>query len=1147
MQGPTDIGRFKSAAAPEDSGDSAAVGPVTMVNIPDHELLRPIGRGSYGEVWLGRTVIGTYRAVKIIHAGSFKDNRPFEREYEGIRNFEPVSRSHEGLVDILHVGRLEAEGVIFYVMELADDLQTGQEIDPAHYTPRTLTSSVGPSKRLPVEECIKFGMVLTSALAHLHRYSLLHRDIKPSNIIFVHGVPKLADIGLVTEMEGARSYVGTEGFIPPEGPKSAQADIFSLGKVLYEVSTGKDRLQFPELPGELDDSEASRQLLEFNEILLRACHPDPANRYASADEMHAELAVLGVGKSVRRLRFLERQLALVKRAGLTGGLLLLVFALAYFGVYRQRREVAEMLQRQVGAHLANASAFMEQGDLLGAVPLLVRALDLDRGDSAREEAQRRRLGCVLAQCPTVTHMWFSGRKISSLEFSRSGDRLLATGWRDRAMEWNIETDRAPDGCLLFGEGLLQSSFSPDGHSVATACEHGDVQVWDAGAATARLSLRNPSGFSSSRWSPDGRRLVTGSFDGRAQIWDTGTGNLLLTLTNHSQAVLDASFSPDGRLVATCGHDATAYVYDASTGRGLSPPLRHGGWVYRVAFSPDGQRLATACSDRRARLWKLPSYEEIPALLKHGDIVSGVAFSPDGRYLATSSLDATVRLWEAATGLPTMNNPILRHAARATDAVFAPDGHRLATACIDGVVRIWDLAASQLVPSRLPGTLSLDGTRYVELTSKGARVGRVQSALTQPLFTLEQEGISEALLNSEGTFLATLSRKSVGEQGLLKIWNIDSGTLASVATQWTNCLSNTTISGHGRHVALLEDQTVHLFTLPEMSGPLPQLKHCAKVEWAQFDADDQRLLTVSSNSVFIWNVETGQLAIPPLVHPTLVAYASFSPRGDLLVTCARDNSLSECAAQLWDARTGRRVGLPLNHGDGVLFAAFSPDAKRVVTTSEDFTALVWEVPSGRRVTPPLRHEHQVTSAVFSADRRWLATTSWDFTVRLWDAETGDLFDAAIDQPDYAARAAFVDNGRSLVCIRPDGQGWSWDLPKQEGDADLASIAWVLCGGPGDARMEGPQARQLALRAAWDRFRGLRGKPLRATEAQIAAWDRAEADRDERKELWFPALFHVERLLELAPGERSLLERRAALARKLEPTPPPNTSGSRLAPR
>ena len=63
--------------------------------------------------------------------------------------------------------------------------------------------------------------------------------------------PRLPDIGLVAHMSEARSFVGTEGCIPPESPGTAQADLYSLGKVIYEISTGKDRHDFPDLPDDL--------------------------------------------------------------------------------------------------------------------------------------------------------------------------------------------------------------------------------------------------------------------------------------------------------------------------------------------------------------------------------------------------------------------------------------------------------------------------------------------------------------------------------------------------------------------------------------------------------------------------------------------------------------------------------------------------------------------------------------------------------------------------------------------------------------------------------------------------------------------------------------------------------------------------------
>jgi serine/threonine protein kinase len=118
------------------------------IAIPDHQLFRCIGQGSYGEVWLARNMMGMYRAVKVVYRQSFKDQRPFERELSGIRKFEPISRSHEGFIDILHIGMNEEKGYFYYVMELGDDEISGQSINPDSYTPKTLAKQIGPFGRL---------------------------------------------------------------------------------------------------------------------------------------------------------------------------------------------------------------------------------------------------------------------------------------------------------------------------------------------------------------------------------------------------------------------------------------------------------------------------------------------------------------------------------------------------------------------------------------------------------------------------------------------------------------------------------------------------------------------------------------------------------------------------------------------------------------------------------------------------------------------------------------------------------------------------------------------------------------------------------------------------------------------------------------
>src|SRR5216110_2093621 len=124
--------------------------------IPDHELLRVIGRGAYGEIWLARTVTGALRAVKIVYRSTFESERAFLREFEGMSAFEPISRAHAGFINILHVGRT-AE-YLYYSMELADDHLAGRRINVETYEPRTLKTDLGRQKRLSADESIRLGI-----------------------------------------------------------------------------------------------------------------------------------------------------------------------------------------------------------------------------------------------------------------------------------------------------------------------------------------------------------------------------------------------------------------------------------------------------------------------------------------------------------------------------------------------------------------------------------------------------------------------------------------------------------------------------------------------------------------------------------------------------------------------------------------------------------------------------------------------------------------------------------------------------------------------------------------------------------------------------------------------------------------------------
>jgi CHASE2 domain-containing sensor protein len=295
----TELASAKTAAEAFKSEASAKslppVDTLSAVIIADHVLLSRIGSGAYGEVWLARNLVGLYVAVKIIRRSKFSEDAPYQREFKGIKKFMPVSMRHPGLLRVLHIGQDVLERNFFYIMEAADDEVRGQRIDPAAYTPKTLHSVLQKCTRLPLVECAALGLSLSEALACIHENQLIHRDLKPSNIIFVNSIPKIADIGLVTDLGGLRTSVtslGTSGYMAPEGPGTAAADLFGLGKVLYEAFTGLSPNRFPEIPPRMLIPTPDDGFIRMNRILLRACESNATDRYQSARELHADLEKL---------------------------------------------------------------------------------------------------------------------------------------------------------------------------------------------------------------------------------------------------------------------------------------------------------------------------------------------------------------------------------------------------------------------------------------------------------------------------------------------------------------------------------------------------------------------------------------------------------------------------------------------------------------------------------------------------------------------------------------------------------------------------------------------------------------------------------------------------------------------------------------
>ncbi|MFC1806101.1 serine/threonine-protein kinase [Planctomycetota bacterium] len=262
-----------------------------LPQLPDLDVIRPVGSGSYGEVWLARNrTTGKLLAVKLIRREATDASGRAARETASLIRYEANTRGqHEALLAIHHVG--QTAEFLYYTMDAADDV-SGQPASPgADYRPATLASRLEVGALSPAESLL-FARQLLAGLACLHRNGLVHRDVKPSNCVFVDGKLKLADFGLVTEADGTVSRLGTPRYMPPDGRMDARADAYASGLVIYEMYTGLPADSFPRWSTSAVAARKDPTVLVLNRLVLRACERDPDDRFQDAQEMLTALAQL---------------------------------------------------------------------------------------------------------------------------------------------------------------------------------------------------------------------------------------------------------------------------------------------------------------------------------------------------------------------------------------------------------------------------------------------------------------------------------------------------------------------------------------------------------------------------------------------------------------------------------------------------------------------------------------------------------------------------------------------------------------------------------------------------------------------------------------------------------------------------------------
>ena len=249
---------------------------MSVHRIGRYEILKPLGRGAMGVVYLARDpLIDRKVALKTLRV-DLDDGNETEFRERFLREARAAGRiSHPGIVTVHDVGEDPESGLLFLAMEYIEGQDLRQLVSAGH--------------RFRPSEAARIAADVARALDYAHSMGVVHRDIKPANIILTRdGTPKITDFGIArveaSNLTVEGQFIGTPNFMAPEQitgkPVDGRADIFSLGVVLFNLLTGQRpfagetmhevTMKVVQEPSPIPSVVAPQVPAAFNPIILQA-------------------------------------------------------------------------------------------------------------------------------------------------------------------------------------------------------------------------------------------------------------------------------------------------------------------------------------------------------------------------------------------------------------------------------------------------------------------------------------------------------------------------------------------------------------------------------------------------------------------------------------------------------------------------------------------------------------------------------------------------------------------------------------------------------------------------------------------------------------------------------------------------------------
>ena len=616
--------------------------------------------------------------------------------------------------------------------------------------------------------------------------------------------------------------------------------------------------------------------------------------------------------------------------------------------------------------------------------------------------------------------------------------------------WNVDSGEYIASLRGVDGRVHNTSFSPNGKTLAAGGADGKVYLWDVDAQTVRTVLiGHTDDVSRVSFSPDGNTLASGSDDRTVRLWDASTGGQIAILTGHIGRVNRVSFGRNGKTLASFSHeDGIVHKWDLAT---RIPKFTISGYgrlrgtqldePQDVIFGPDGKTLASIGSDDGAiYLWDVATGRERLSLngcRVVGEDIRSMNFSPDGKTLASGGSDDMVRLWDVASG---REIAVLKSPPPVQRVIFSPDGKTLAIHAGDNV-HLWDVEARAEIVALTGHTGWVDSVSFSpDRDSKilaginydgdyNVRLWDIDTRAEIGALGRDYQSLRSVVFSPDGETLAAIN--SVG--GMVHLWDVEARREIAVLPHASVQSVSFSPDKDSKIIATGGiDGPVRLWDVPTGTQIGEALAgHDNRVRNVVFSPDGKTLAGVGGerygqHRLILWDVKARrEIAVfTHLNHPSI----SFSPDSRTLASTGYDYD----SVYLWDVPTGKKKNLMTTRNTvGIYYGAgvsFSPDSKTLASADGNDVRL-WDVGTRRQIGEALTgHTQTVRSVSFSPDSKTLVSDGGDQTVRLWDVESRSQI-AVLPHTQTVRSLSFSPDGKTLATIDDTsyvGEVRLWDV-------------------------------------------------------------------------------------------------------------------------